>query len=831
MAKEKVTMKKLDFGPRRGVYIEIAPDIAKFEYPEKTITMYEDYDLVYRTLCGILYNFVPTSGHPGGSISSGRAVAGILFHVLDYDIGDPERADADIVSYAAGHKAMGLYAMWALRNEVARIGRASLLPKDEKYQLRIEDLLGFRRNPTQETPLFAKHRAKPLDGHPTPQTPFIKLSTGASGVGVGSSFGLAFGALDTYGAKAPLVQITEGEGGMTPGRVAEALATAATAQLWNIKFHVDWNQASIDSNNVCRIGEKPGDYVQWNPVDLLYLHDWNVVYVEKGHDFRHVLAGLDVAKERLNDQPTALVCRTTKGWQYGIEGRKSHGAGHKFCSPEYYKTLEPFEKRFGVKFPRYEGKPEPVAVEQNFWDTLLVVRKALESNRDLCEFFAGRLADAKSRLAALAREKRANCPDLGVIYTDAARAATIPPECTYQIGAQVTLRGALGDTLNYLNKKSKGGFIGAAADLLDSTSISNLGKGFPEGLYNAISNPDARLIATGGICEDAMGAFMSGVAAYGTNVGAGSSYGAFIAPLEHIAARLHGIGQQARLHAFGSPYHTFIIVCGHAGLKTGEDGPTHADPQPLQLLQENFPDDVMITLTPWDPQELYPLTVEALKRRPAVLAPFVTRPNEPIMDRAKLGLPPATASTKGVYALRTAVPSAKKPYHGTLVLQESGVTCTFLAEVLPKIDEAGLNMNIFYVSSAELFSMLPEREQEKIFPTALMAEAMGITGFTLPTMYRWITSKEGRKRTLHAFSKGHYLGSGQAHKVLEEAGLRGDGQWKAVKEYAAWMARRTAKAGSGGAKRSAGAKSPSAAKRPAKAAKRPSRATKRPRRR
>ncbi|HEY4640984.1 MAG TPA: hypothetical protein VII75_06540 [Thermoanaerobaculia bacterium] len=24
-------------------------------------------------------------------------------------------------------------------------------------------------------------------------------------------------------------------------------------------------------------------------------------------------------------------------------------------------------------------------------------------------------------------------------------------------------------------------------------------------------------------------------------------------------------------------------------LKTGEDGPTHADPQPLQLLQENFP--------------------------------------------------------------------------------------------------------------------------------------------------------------------------------------------------------------------------------------------------
>jgi transketolase len=791
MAKEKVTMKKLDFGPRRGVYIDIAPETAKFEFPERTIKMFEDYDLVYRTLCGILYNFVPTSGHPGGSISSGRAVEGILFHVLDYDIGDPETSDADIISYAAGHKAMGLYAMWALRDEVARVGKTSLLPKDEKRRLRLEDLLGFRRNPTQETPLFAKYHAKPLDGHPTPATPFIKLSTGASGVGIPASFGLAFGAMDTYGASAPLVQITEGEGGMTPGRVAEALATASAAQLWNIKLHIDWNQASIDSNRVCRDGDKPGDYVQWTPVELCYLHDWNVIYVEKGHDFRHVLAALEVAKERINDQPTAVVCRTTKGWQYGIEGRKSHGAGHKFCSPEYYKTLEPFEKRFNVKFPRFEGKPAPVAVEQNFWDTLMIVRGALEGNRYLCEFFAGRLDEAKKRLKALGRKKREGCPNLGVIYTDAIKADPIPSECTYQIGSQVTLRGALGDTLNYLNKASRGGFIGAAADLLDSTSISNLAKGFPEGLYNAVSNPGARLVATGGICEDCMGAFMAGIAAYGTNVGAGSSYGAFIAALEHIAARLHGIGQQAKHASIGTPYNAFMIVCGHAGLKTGEDGPTHADPQALQLLEENFPGDVMITLTPWDPQELYPVTVEALKARPAIIAPFVTRPNELVPDRAKLKLPPATAAVKGVYALRKAVKSAKRPYHGTLVLQGSGVTCAFIAEVLPKIDEAKLNMNIMYVSSAELFSLLSDREREKIFPEALMAEAMGITGFTLPTMYRWVTSKDGRARTLHAFKHGHYLGSGQAHKVLEEAGLHGAGQWKAVRDYARMMARRS----------------------------------------
>src|SRR6266542_1744898 len=129
------------------------------------------------TLRAVMYNYVPLSGHPGGSISSGRFVARLLFDAMDYDLAEPNRQDADIISYAAGHKALGLYAMWALRNEVARIAAPDLLPRDERSQLRLEDLLGFRRNPTTTTPLFKKFRAKPLDGHPTPATPFVRLST------------------------------------------------------------------------------------------------------------------------------------------------------------------------------------------------------------------------------------------------------------------------------------------------------------------------------------------------------------------------------------------------------------------------------------------------------------------------------------------------------------------------------------------------------------------------------------------------------------------------------------------------------------------------------
>jgi transketolase len=784
-----ISFTKFELGPRRGVFVDLKNELDNVDVSETTVRHLEDYDLIYRTLCGILFNFVPKSGHPGGSISSGRIVEALLFSTMAYDFSDPDEMSADILSYAAGHKAMGLYGMWALRNECVRIARPNMLPAVNQ-QLRLEDLLGFRRNPTQETPLFNKYEAKALDGHPSPLVPFVKLSTGASGVGDPSSFGLALGAADTFGADTPWVHVLEGEGGMTAGRVSEALATVATAQLWNTRLHLDWNQSSIDSDRVCRDGNKPGDYVQWDPAEFCYLHDWNVISVPDGHDMRQVLAAQELGKERFNDQPTAIIYRTVKGWKYGIEGCKSHGAGHGYCSDEYFATLAPAEERFGVEFPRpstdaADGEKREAA----FFDSLLTLRKVLEDNTELSTFCAEQVAGAQSRLADLGRAKRDGVPDVNKFYDGDFSPSNIPAGLTYEIGSAHPLRAALGETLGYLNEATGGAFMAASADLMGSTSISKVGAGFADGLYNFSSNPGARLMTAGGICEDNIGAFMSGLSAFGTHIGAGASYGAFIAALQHISARLHGIGQQALRTRNGDPFSPFFIVCAHAGLKTGEDGPTHADPQPLQLLQENFPPGIMITLTPWDPQELYPTVVAALKHRPAVIAPFVTRPNETIVDREALGLPPATAAAEGVYAFRRANPEDSS-YHGTLVIQGSGVANTFVSEVLPRIDEAGLNMNIFYVASVELFDLLPAERREEIYPADLADEAMGITGFTLPTMYRWITSRAGREMTVYPFKGGEFLGSGVAHKVLEEAELHGDGQWASVQEYAAQVPQR-----------------------------------------
>ena len=190
-----------------------------------------------------------------------------------------------------------------------------------------------------------------------------------------------------------------------------------------------------------------------------------------------------------------------------------------------------------------------------------------------------------------------------------------------------------------------------------------------------------------------------------------------------------------------------------------------------------------MTLTPWEPQEIWPLMAAALQARPATIAIFVTRPTERIIDRQAVGLPNPAQATKGIYAMRIA--DTSRPRHGTVVLQESGPTYAFVEEVLPQLDQERINLNVYYVASCDLFNRLTPQEQEAVFPLLHRQEAMAITGFTMPTMYRWVTSEFGRQHSLHAFGCGHYPGSGQAHQVLKEARLDSESQFEAIRRYVA----------------------------------------------
>ena len=75
---------------------------------------------------------------------------------------------------------------------------------------------------------------------------------------------------------------------------------------------------------------------------------------------------------------------------------------------------------------------------------------------------------------------------------------------------------------------------------------------------------------------------------------------------------------------------------------------------------------------------------------------------------------------------------------------------------------------------------MPDTDKRALFPEARAAEAIGITGFTLPTLYRWVTSAAGRSASLYPYMRGHYLGSGPGEMVLTEAGLDGESQAAAI---------------------------------------------------
>ena len=227
-----------------------------------------------------------------------------------------------------------------------------------------------------------------------------------------------------------------------------------------------------------------------------------------------------------------------------------------------------------------------------------------------------------------------------------------------------------------------------------------------------------------------------------------------------------------------------ILVCAHAGLKTGEDGPTHADPQALQLLQENFPRGTAITLTPWDPQEIWPLLAAALAQ--AAGADRAVR-DAAERDGARPRRRSASRRPRRRRAASTCCASRAGAGRRDVVLQESAVAYAFVEQALPLLEKDGHRpVRLLRRERRAVRPAARARSSSGIFPEERAREAMGITGFTLPTMYRWVRSDaRPRARRCTRSAKGHFLGSGQGAMVLAEAGLDGESQSEAILRYVA----------------------------------------------
>ena len=206
---------------------------------------------------------------------------------------------------------------------------------------------------------------------------------------------------------------------MTPGRVSEAMACAATTGLKNLFMHLDWNQASIDSNRVCREEGHPGDYVQWDPAEFAHAHDWNVVYVPDGKDFRHGPAR-PAARAGVHRQRPADRDRVPDRQGLAVRHR-GQGLARRRPQVLLRRASRTPSRRSSARSARASrcaradaqkcGGTDPVIIEA----VLLGCaesrpRGRCEANRDKIRLLADNLAASRERLQKRARQPRAERP-------------------------------------------------------------------------------------------------------------------------------------------------------------------------------------------------------------------------------------------------------------------------------------------------------------------------------------------------------------------------------------------------------------------------------------
>ena len=328
-----------------------------------------------------------------------------------------------------------------------------------------------------------------------------------------------------------------------------------------------------------------------------------MIYVPDGNDFDQIIAAQRTGPGAATTASRPRSCtRPIKGWQYGIEGRASHGAGPQAVLGRLLPGAGALRadgtarrcRRCDRRAPLLRGRGRRRPSRGVLWDGAVgVVRRCSSARQAMVAMLAGRLA-RRARPAGptggrAPRDRRAATSTASTTLARAA-AATIPAELALE-------PGTAGDPARRAR---------AGAQLLQpgERRRPHRGRGRPAGLdqrrrrgrrlprrvpERCGRTPTRACWRRAASARTRCAAILSGLSTSAGTSASARPTARSSPPLGHIAARLHAIGNQAGGRTFGDPYQPVILICAHAGLKTGEDGPTHADPQPLQLLQENFP--------------------------------------------------------------------------------------------------------------------------------------------------------------------------------------------------------------------------------------------------
>ena len=614
------------------------------------------------------------SGHPGGSSSKVEQVLTLLATgVLAFNPLDPKNPTRDRIVWSAGHCTPLSHSVLALIYEsLRRKGRVDIAQKEELGAVFPECLSRFR------------HCDGPT-GHVESRYALADVSTGSSGHGFSMALGLAL--LHKSCGLPTKVFVIAGDAETEEGISYEARNIINTLGIDNIIITLDYNLFGIDG---------PISEVISSPyINHWFSPGWNIIEVDGHNVLELAYAYLKAEQGFGNKKATVVIAHTIKGKHYGkLEGTAdSHGTP---ASQEEYVEIM---KKLGFDIPGIEGESQKdieaviSQLEENdggyFLERLEIGEKKLKPEKELVKQMGSALSGRP-----MVDYKKIKRPDI------------LPAELVFEEGEKIATRKATEAFFKWLMGQTAFFYLGSG-DLAKSILT-----GAAENIYGIITkdNPLGRGIRFG-IAEQNM-AMMSSTMTQDILPGGFqamsvfASYGVFTSIMSNpVRMALINNAVNPRCKGF------FIMLAAHDGPETGEDGPTHQGLFWMSLFTA-YPG--IKVYKPLDANETIEMLFYALERgEPVVFS--VMRPGTPVLKRGPgvcsgQDVPAAKEAINGAYVFKPFKEDGKKKI--ILVICGGQVMANIL-EILPELENKGLDIKIIAVTSPELYEELREREPEK----------------------------------------------------------------------------------------------------------------------
>jgi transketolase len=767
--------------------VQTAPSRASLLDPKDKERL-EDVGFMTCMTLTLLGNYAQT-GHFGGPLAYtpynvAVHLAGPQLGGLRHDYRRPKHPYGDKFMLAAGHCAPTCYSLWMIMGEA--LYRRFKATGDKKYYVAPKDgflaidALGFRRGAgvlktlLQEQglandPLFAEAKEggrgiHALSGHIESIDQSNDVNGGPSGVGLSSAAGKA-AFWDMVGApiNQPKVIAFEGEFALCAGH-AQELKTQALALKVGKRLRVMFSENNAGIDDSLMGGVIDSKYTGYDFVQQWTSYGWNVMTMANGHDYDQIVAALKAMDDvdPADRRPIIVIGKTIKGyWPTASNGKiaastdqvvgyPSHPYAMKMNSDYFVALAKTFEDKYGVEFQGIRGGAVTDTKERlvQFKTNMDVAMSVLEKN-GLGDWLAERIVENGEYVKddfKLSIDVRTD-----PFLDDRLRVANLPGDtqtvkvknpssgaekeikiALFKKGGEVAgARRAISEVIKWCNYVTGGRVATIAADLSESVNMEH---GSLFGHYDPEKNPaGTRLkaaIQEAGNASTAIG-IVGQSASLDPEQFAGmwawsGTYGAFT-PLMYLPARVWSQQNQ------DSKFRTGVlhILAGHSGPETAADARTHFGifaPQVWKL----FPRGQVISVSFWDYNDVAAgyfaaAEIAAREKKVGIIAIEVARPDFPVADRSKFADTDVRAAAKGLYVIRDFAPG--KPKHGYVVAQGSSATFN-LVQMLPKLEEAGINVKVISAISEELFDHQPEAYRNSVLPPEAAYDLMFISSGT-----------------------------------------------------------------------------------------------------